>query len=139
MDSPRTSTAAILSLIFGLGSFCLGLLPAIPAVIAGALSLSRIGKAKDSSPAAGSPLRVLRLDSAVRCFTRCCNVRVPAQGLNRGPGTFGRPSGNGVQILLRDGRVTFLHNNIDPKLLSVLATPSGEEPVDLSAAVGSDF
>jgi len=57
------------------------------------------------------------------------NVRDPADGINKGGGTFGRPSGLGVQFLLGDGSIRFLNNDTDPKVLEALSTPAGGEIV----------
>jgi hypothetical protein len=57
------------------------------------------------------------------------NWRDPAQGLNRGPGTFGNPSGQGCTVLMMDGSVRTLNNDIDPRVLQGLATPAGGEEI----------
>lgn len=41
--------------------------------------------------------------------------------LNSGDGSFGRPTGDGVQLCLADGSVTFLANEVDRQILASLA------------------
>ncbi|HSG72035.1 MAG TPA: hypothetical protein VLA12_16575, partial [Planctomycetaceae bacterium] len=59
------------------------------------------------------------------------NTRDPAKGLNKGPETFGSPYPSGVQLLLVDGSVQLLSNDIDLTVLKALATPTGGESVKL--------
>lgn len=52
------------------------------------------------------------------------NVRNPAKGVNRDPEGFGGPAHwNGAMFVLRDGRVRFVSNAIDPKLLETMGSP----------------
>ena len=58
------------------------------------------------------------------------NRRDPANGLGTAPNQFGGPSGQrGVQMLLADGSVRFISENIDPQTLKALASPDGNEQV----------
>jgi hypothetical protein len=58
------------------------------------------------------------------------NVRDPAAGLAIGGNTFHGPAGqNGTQILLGDGSVRFVQDNVNPAILQAIATPAGGEPV----------
>ena len=58
------------------------------------------------------------------------NVRDPAAGLAIGANTFSGPAAqNGTQILMGDGSVRFVQNNVAPAVLEALATPAGGEPV----------
>ena len=58
------------------------------------------------------------------------NVRDPAAGLGVGANTFSGPPGqNGTQILLGDGSVKFVTNDVNPAILQAIATPSGGETV----------
>ena len=55
------------------------------------------------------------------------NVRDPLLGINRSPDGFGSPFSGGMHILMADGSVQFLSENVDPKTLRFLATPAGGE------------
>lgn len=59
------------------------------------------------------------------------NRRDPASGFGTAPNQFGVavPGMGGVQMCLTDGSVRFISENIDPKVLSALATPNGGEVV----------
>lgn len=57
------------------------------------------------------------------------NVRDPRLGINRSPAGFGRPWTGGVNMLMADGSVRFVSDNIDPQVLEALTTPDGGEPV----------
>jgi len=54
------------------------------------------------------------------------NVRDPALGLS-GPGAFGCPASNVCQILLGDGSVRSINQDIAPQTLKALGTPQGAE------------
>ena len=56
------------------------------------------------------------------------NVRDLRLGINQSPDGFGSPFTGGVNILMADGSVQFLSENVDPKVLRYLATPAGGEP-----------
>lgn len=58
------------------------------------------------------------------------NFRDPARGINQGPETFGGPFGPGANVLLSDGGVRFLSEDIDPAVLKALSTPDGRERVE---------
>ena len=53
------------------------------------------------------------------------NFRDPALGINGDPGTFGSPWTGGAYILMGDGSVNFLNQDIDPEVLKALSTPHG--------------
>ena len=57
------------------------------------------------------------------------NSRDPALGLGKGPGMFGSNYFGGANILMTDGRVLFLSENVDPAVLKALSTPNGGETV----------
>lgn len=57
------------------------------------------------------------------------NTRDPALGLNAGPDGFGGPYVGGCNLLLMDGSVRFINNEVDPAILKAIATPSGNEVV----------
>ena len=59
------------------------------------------------------------------------NRRDPANGMGTGPDQFGEacPGARGVQMLLADGSVRFISENIDPQTLKALASPDGDEPI----------
>jgi prepilin-type processing-associated H-X9-DG protein len=59
------------------------------------------------------------------------NVRDLARGINRSPDGFGSPFPGGANFAFADGSVKFLSNQIDPKVLRALASPSGGEKVSL--------
>jgi len=57
------------------------------------------------------------------------NVRDPALGINSSPDGFGRPVGDGALILMSDGSVRFMSENVDPAVLKALSTPAaGDDP-----------
>ena len=54
------------------------------------------------------------------------NVRDPAAGINRGPGTFGGPPNRGgAYFSMADGSVRLIAEDIDPAVLKALSTPAG--------------
>jgi len=58
------------------------------------------------------------------------NRRDPANGLGTAPNQFGGPAAQrGVQMLLADGSVRFISENINPQTLKALASPDGKEQV----------
>ena len=59
------------------------------------------------------------------------NRRDPANGLGTAPNQFGGPATGrgGVNMLLADGSVRFISENIDPQTLKALASPAGNEQV----------
>ena len=59
------------------------------------------------------------------------NRRDPADGFGTGPNQFGGPaSGRGVvQMLMADGAVRVISENVDVQTLKALASPDGAEPV----------
>ena len=56
------------------------------------------------------------------------NWRNLAAGINTGPDGFGNPAGSGCLILLMDGAVRELPDNVSPEILKALSTPAGAEP-----------
>ena len=57
------------------------------------------------------------------------NARDPAVGLGH-PAGFGGPwRGGATNVVLADGAATFLSPDIDPAVLTALATPAGGEAV----------
>ncbi|WP_428308060.1 hypothetical protein [Lacipirellula sp.] len=58
------------------------------------------------------------------------NVRDPAAGINRGPGTFGGPPNRGgAYFSMADGSVRLIAEDVDPAVLKALSTPvDGDEP-----------
>jgi Protein of unknown function (DUF1559)/Domain of unknown function (DUF4190) len=69
------------------------------------------------------------------------NCRDPGNGIDAGPDSFGRPHFPPVAgFVMCDGSVRFLSRNIDPKILKALATPAGNETVEIpddAARVGA--
>jgi len=60
------------------------------------------------------------------------NCRDPGNGIDAGPDSFGRPHFPPVAgFVMCDGSVRFLSRNIDPKILKALATPAGNETVEI--------
>ena len=59
------------------------------------------------------------------------NRRDPANGFGTAPNQFGGPANGrgGVNMLMADGTVRFISENIDPQTLKALASPAGKEPV----------
>ena len=59
------------------------------------------------------------------------NRRDPANGLGTAPNQFGGPASGrgGVNMLLADGSVRFISENINPQTLKALASPDGNEQV----------
>jgi len=64
-----------------------------------------------------------------RPYAQPGNWRDPALGINAGAESFGRPSGDGVCVLMADGSVRWLTNSIDRHVLRALSTPAGGEAV----------
>jgi type II secretory pathway pseudopilin PulG len=56
------------------------------------------------------------------------NARDPAAGLGGGPNAFGGSQGGGL-ILMMDGSVRFVSNNVAPGLMKDISTPDGGEAV----------
>ena len=65
--------------------------------------------------------------AGIRAWGDPLNFRDPARGINQGPDTFGGPYGRGAQVLLSDGSVRHVSENIDPTILKALSTPAGGE------------
>jgi WD40 repeat protein len=62
------------------------------------------------------------------------NCRDPGNGIDAGPDSFGRPHFPAVAgFVMCDGSVRFLSRNIAPKILKALATPAGNEKVEIPA------
>jgi hypothetical protein len=59
------------------------------------------------------------------------NHRDPARGLGGGPDAFGSPHFGGVHVLMADGSVRFVSNQVSPEVLQALGTPDGNENVPL--------
>ncbi len=59
------------------------------------------------------------------------NFRDPARGIGRSSTQFGHPIKTGCNFAFGDGSVQFLNTDIDPTVLSRLATPDDGEPVSL--------
>ena len=59
------------------------------------------------------------------------NVRDPANGWNTGPNSFGHPNRIGGCLLMTDGSVRSISNNIDPNVMKAMGTPAGNEVVPL--------
>lgn len=57
------------------------------------------------------------------------NLRDPAGGIGAGPDQFGSSSPGGANMLLMDGSVRFISENISPQILQALSTPDGGETV----------
>ena len=57
------------------------------------------------------------------------NVRDPGLGLGHTPDKFGSPYRGGAHMLLLDGSVRFVSENIDSRTIKALATPAGGERV----------
>ncbi|MBD3673565.1 MAG: DUF1559 domain-containing protein [Planctomycetaceae bacterium] len=58
------------------------------------------------------------------------NARDPALGLRPGTNTFGVTDHDGMTVIgFADGRVRYVDNKIDPRILKALATPDGGEEI----------
>jgi hypothetical protein len=55
------------------------------------------------------------------------NTRDPVAGINAGPDGFGGPFVGGASMVLMDGSVRFIANDVDPAVLKALSTPNGGE------------
>jgi hypothetical protein len=63
------------------------------------------------------------------------NVRDPALGVGKTRDGFGGPPEcGGALFLMCDGSVRFISNPVEQRVINALATPAGDEPVDLAAA-----
>ncbi|MDZ4684380.1 MAG: DUF1559 domain-containing protein [Planctomycetaceae bacterium] len=59
------------------------------------------------------------------------NHRDPANGLGGGPNAFGSPHTGGIHVLMADGAVRFVSNDVLPEVLKALGTPAGNEQVSV--------
>ncbi|WP_339730969.1 DUF1559 domain-containing protein [uncultured Gimesia sp.] len=69
------------------------------------------------------------IKSGIKPWGDPTNFRDPALGINKSPRGFESPFRGGAHVLMGDGRVRFVNENIDPELLKALSTPNGGEPV----------
>ncbi|HBL48512.1 MAG TPA: hypothetical protein DDZ90_34530, partial [Planctomycetaceae bacterium] len=67
--------------------------------------------------------------SGIKAWGDPTNFRDPTEGINRNPRGFGSPFTGGAHVLMGDGSVRFLSEDIDPDILKALSTPQGGEPV----------
>lgn len=67
--------------------------------------------------------------SGIKAWGDPTNFRDPTEGINRNPRGFGSKFKGGTHVLLGDGSVRFLSEDIDPGVLKALSTPNGGEPV----------
>ena len=58
------------------------------------------------------------------------NLRDAAAGFGRGPRQFGGPHAHGGVVVMGDGSVSFISEEIDPALFAALGTPDGGEDID---------
>lgn len=68
--------------------------------------------------------------AGIRAWGDPLNIRDPARGINQGPETFAGPFGPGANVLIADGSVRFLSEDIDPAVLKALSTPDGREVLE---------
>jgi len=65
---------------------------------------------------------------------RPMNVRDPALGINKSPRGFGGAPGlGGANMLMADGSVRFVRENVSLEVMRALATPAGGEAIDNAA------
>ena len=56
------------------------------------------------------------------------NIRDPAAGINRGPGTFGGPPNRrGAYFSMADGSARLIAEDVDPEVLKALSTPADND------------
>ncbi|QDT88500.1 DUF1559 domain-containing protein [Gimesia algae] len=67
--------------------------------------------------------------SGIKAWGDPTNFRDPTEGINRSPRGFGSKFKGGTHVLLSDGMVRFVSEDIDPSVLKALSTPNGGEPV----------
>lgn len=67
--------------------------------------------------------------SGIKAWGDPTNFRDPTEGINRNPRGFGSKFKGGTHVLLGDGAVRFVSEDIDPGVLKALSTPNGGEPV----------
>lgn len=67
--------------------------------------------------------------SGIKAWGDPTNFRNPTEGINRSPRGLGSMFKGGAHVLLGDGSVRFLSEDIDPSVLKAISTPNGGEPV----------
>lgn len=67
--------------------------------------------------------------SGIKAWGDPTNFRDPTEGINRSPRGLGSMFKGGAHVLLGDGSVRFLSEDIDPSVLKAISTPNGGEPV----------
>ncbi len=86
-------------------------------------------KMNDVTDGTGNTLMAGTVVSRFKPWGDPINWRDPALGINRAPDGFGSPFEGGANFLFVDGRVLFIKNTVDPRVLEALSTPRGGEPV----------
>ena len=89
------------------------------------LSLSQITDGTSNTILAGEVI------AGLRPWGDPANLRDPARGVNHAADGFGAPWSRATSILMSDGAVRRIPNDIDPDVLRRLGTPNGGEPVEL--------
>ncbi|QDT40081.1 hypothetical protein Pan241w_01340 [Gimesia alba] len=69
------------------------------------------------------------IKSNIKAWGDPTNFRDPARGINQSPHGFGGPFKGGANMLMIDGSVRFISEDIDPTILKALSTPNGGEAV----------
>ncbi len=91
---------------------------------------------RDVTDGLGNTLFVGEVNDEFRAWGHPYSFRDPRLGLNKVPHGFGgpwheTPVGERTQMLLGDGSVRSLDNDVDPAVLNALSTPAGGEPREL--------
>jgi hypothetical protein len=84
----------------------------------------------DFTDGASNTLLFGEIGSHFRPWAQPGNWRDPALGLNRFPGGFGGPGGDGAYFAFADGSVRYVSDRVGLETLRALSTPSGGEKID---------
>lgn len=93
------------------------------------LNVNTSMKLRDIKDGASYTILAGEVSTGIKAWGDPTNFRNPMLGMNTSRNGFGGPDQGGAFVLLLDGSVRFLSDNIDPQTLKALATPNGGETV----------
>ncbi|WP_417387960.1 DUF1559 domain-containing protein [Gimesia sp.] len=86
-------------------------------------------KLRDIKDGTSDTILAGEVSTGIKAWGDPTNFRDPQLGINASPNGFGSPFPGGAHILLGDGSVRFITDNIDPQILKALSTPNGGDIV----------